>query len=117
VIAGLHRGGCYPYSSYSPRLGSHARAVYRRASCRLPEPSFKRGSWDVDARYMGLKKLGRVVDRRGTGPMCRIKLAVGVASDEAVRWRSLGALFLAGGFLTEVAIPLPLLDRTRFWLR
>jgi V8-like Glu-specific endopeptidase len=32
VIAGLHQGGCYPYTSYSPPLGSHARAVYRRAA-------------------------------------------------------------------------------------
>ena len=31
VIAGLHQGGCFPYTSYSPPLGSHARAVYRRA--------------------------------------------------------------------------------------
>jgi len=31
LIAGLHQGGCYPYTSYSPPLGSHARAVYRRA--------------------------------------------------------------------------------------
>ena len=31
LIAGLHQGGCYSYTSYSPPLGSHARAVYRRA--------------------------------------------------------------------------------------
>jgi V8-like Glu-specific endopeptidase len=32
LIAGLHQGGCYTYTSYSPPLGSHARAVYERAS-------------------------------------------------------------------------------------
>jgi V8-like Glu-specific endopeptidase len=32
VIAGLHQGGCYPYTSYSPPLGRHARAVFRRAA-------------------------------------------------------------------------------------
>ena len=32
MIAGLHQGGCYPYTSYSPPLGSHARDVYRRAA-------------------------------------------------------------------------------------
>ena len=31
VIAGLHQGGCYPYTSSSPPLGGPARAVYRRA--------------------------------------------------------------------------------------
>jgi V8-like Glu-specific endopeptidase len=31
LIAGLHQGGCFPYTSYSPPLGSQARAVYRRA--------------------------------------------------------------------------------------
>ena len=31
LIAGLHQGGCYPYTSYSPPLGSHAHAVYQRA--------------------------------------------------------------------------------------
>ena len=31
LIAGLHQGGCYSYTSYSPPLGSHARAVYQRA--------------------------------------------------------------------------------------
>jgi V8-like Glu-specific endopeptidase len=31
LIAGLHQGGCYTYTSYSPPLGSHARAVYQRA--------------------------------------------------------------------------------------
>ena len=32
LIAGLHQGGCHPYTSYSPPLGSHARAAYRRAA-------------------------------------------------------------------------------------
>jgi V8-like Glu-specific endopeptidase len=31
LIAGLHQGGCYTYTSYSPPLGSNARAVYERA--------------------------------------------------------------------------------------
>lgn len=31
LIAGLHQGGCYPYTSYSPPLDSHTRAVYQRA--------------------------------------------------------------------------------------
>jgi V8-like Glu-specific endopeptidase len=31
LIAGLHQGGCYTYTSYSPPLGSRARAVYQRA--------------------------------------------------------------------------------------
>jgi V8-like Glu-specific endopeptidase len=31
LIAGLHQGGCYTYTSYSPPLGSDARAVYNRA--------------------------------------------------------------------------------------
>ncbi len=31
LIAGLHQGGCFPYTSYSPPLGSHARQVLRRA--------------------------------------------------------------------------------------
>jgi V8-like Glu-specific endopeptidase len=31
LIAGLHQGGCYTYTSYSPPLGSHARAAYQRA--------------------------------------------------------------------------------------
>ncbi|MFZ0387945.1 MAG: hypothetical protein WAL22_19945 [Solirubrobacteraceae bacterium] len=31
LITGLHQGGGYPYTSYRPPLGSHARAVYRRA--------------------------------------------------------------------------------------
>jgi V8-like Glu-specific endopeptidase len=31
LIAGLHQGGCYTYTSYSPPLGSDARAVYQRA--------------------------------------------------------------------------------------
>jgi diguanylate cyclase (GGDEF)-like protein len=56
---------------------------------------------------MGRIQTGRVVDRwRGPGLLRRIKLAVGLASDEAVSWYSLGALFLAGGFLTVAAIPL-----------
>jgi V8-like Glu-specific endopeptidase len=32
LIAGLHQGGCYPYTSYSPPLGSRVRAVFRRAA-------------------------------------------------------------------------------------
>ena len=32
LIAGLHQGGCYSYTSYSPPLGSAARAVYQRAA-------------------------------------------------------------------------------------
>ncbi len=31
LIAGLHQGGCYTYTSYSPPLGSAARATYDRA--------------------------------------------------------------------------------------
>jgi hypothetical protein len=31
LIAGLHQGGCQTYTSYSPPLGSHARATYQRA--------------------------------------------------------------------------------------
>jgi V8-like Glu-specific endopeptidase len=31
LIAGLHQGGCYTYTSYSPPLGDNARAVYNRA--------------------------------------------------------------------------------------
>jgi V8-like Glu-specific endopeptidase len=31
LVAGLHQGGCFTYTSYSPPLGSHARAVYNRA--------------------------------------------------------------------------------------
>ncbi len=31
LIAGLHQGGCYTYTSYSPPLDAHARAVYQRA--------------------------------------------------------------------------------------
>jgi V8-like Glu-specific endopeptidase len=31
LIAGLHQGGCYTYTSYSPPLGTHARAAYERA--------------------------------------------------------------------------------------
>jgi V8-like Glu-specific endopeptidase len=31
LIAGLHQGGCQTYTSYSPLLGGHARAVYQRA--------------------------------------------------------------------------------------
>lgn len=31
LIAGLHQGGCYTYTSYSPPLNSHTRAVYQRA--------------------------------------------------------------------------------------
>ena len=56
---------------------------------------------------MDLTKPRRLVDRwHGPGLLRRIKLTVGLSSDEVVSWRSLGALFLAGGFLTEVAIPL-----------
>ncbi len=32
LIAGLHQGGCYSYTSYSPPLDSHARAVLERAA-------------------------------------------------------------------------------------
>jgi V8-like Glu-specific endopeptidase len=32
LIAGLHQGGCYSYTSYSPPLGAHARAVFQRAA-------------------------------------------------------------------------------------
>lgn len=32
LIAGLHQGGCYSYTSYSPPLDSDARAVYQRAA-------------------------------------------------------------------------------------
>jgi V8-like Glu-specific endopeptidase len=32
LIAGLHQGGCVTYTSYSPPLGSAARAAYRRAA-------------------------------------------------------------------------------------
>lgn len=32
LIAGLHQGGCYSYTSYSPPLGSDARAVFDRAA-------------------------------------------------------------------------------------
>jgi V8-like Glu-specific endopeptidase len=31
LIAGLHQGGCYTYTSYSPPLGAVARATYQRA--------------------------------------------------------------------------------------
>ena len=31
LIAGLHQGGCYSYTSYSPPLGTHARAVDQHA--------------------------------------------------------------------------------------
>jgi V8-like Glu-specific endopeptidase len=31
LIAGLHQGGCFTYTSYSPPLGGDARAVYQRA--------------------------------------------------------------------------------------
>jgi diguanylate cyclase (GGDEF)-like protein len=47
------------------------------------------------------------VDRQhGSRIFRRIELAVELASDETVGWRSLGALFLAGGTLSSVAIPL-----------
>jgi hypothetical protein len=32
LIAGLHQGGCYPWTSYSPPLGARAHAVYERAA-------------------------------------------------------------------------------------
>jgi V8-like Glu-specific endopeptidase len=32
LIAGLHQGGCYSYTSYSPPLDNHARAVFQRAA-------------------------------------------------------------------------------------
>ncbi len=56
---------------------------------------------------MDLKRLGQKLAERQHGPglLQRIKPALGVASDEAVSLRSLGALFLAGGVLSEVAIP------------
>jgi diguanylate cyclase (GGDEF)-like protein/putative nucleotidyltransferase with HDIG domain len=44
--------------------------------------------------------------RRGPGLFSRIELSVELASDEAVSCRSLGALFLAGGILSLVTIPL-----------
>jgi V8-like Glu-specific endopeptidase len=45
LIAGLHQGGCYPYTSYSPPLGSHARAAYRLAVAGAkPETGPKPGS-------------------------------------------------------------------------
>ena len=48
-------------------------------------------------------KVGR---RRRSGVFNRMELAVELASDEAVSSRSLGALFLAGGILSLVTIPL-----------
>jgi diguanylate cyclase (GGDEF)-like protein len=46
------------------------------------------------------------VDRsRRSGVFSRIELAVELASDEAVGWRSLGALFLVGGTLSVATIP------------
>ena len=45
LIAGLHQGGCYPYTSYSPPLGRHARAVYQRAvTGARPDVAPKAGS-------------------------------------------------------------------------
>jgi diguanylate cyclase (GGDEF)-like protein/putative nucleotidyltransferase with HDIG domain len=44
--------------------------------------------------------------RRGSRMFSRIELAVELASDETVGWRSLGALFLAGGALSVVAMPM-----------
>jgi V8-like Glu-specific endopeptidase len=45
LIAGLHQGGCFPYTSYSPPLGSHARAAYRLAVAGAkPEIGPKAGS-------------------------------------------------------------------------
>ena len=60
----------------------------------------------VDGPKMGFSQLGRAVDRRATVLLRRVRSKIGPANDEAVSWRSLGALFLAGGFLSEVAIPL-----------
>jgi diguanylate cyclase (GGDEF)-like protein len=56
---------------------------------------------------MRFRELSRVLidPRPGAGLLSRTKLA-GLVSDDAVSWRSLGTLFLAGGFLAEVAIPL-----------
>lgn len=55
---------------------------------------------------MTFRKSGQaVVDRqRGSRIFRRIELAVELASDETVGWRSLGALFLAGGTLSAVAV-------------
>ncbi|MGB9182476.1 MAG: diguanylate cyclase [Solirubrobacteraceae bacterium] len=50
--------------------------------------------------------LGTVGRRRRSGIFSRIELAVELASDEAVSCRSLGALYLAGGILSLVTIPL-----------
>ena len=55
---------------------------------------------------MGSRQLGRAVDRRATGLLRRVELTIWLANEEAVGWRSLGALFLAGGLLSETAIPL-----------
>jgi hypothetical protein len=47
LIAGLHQGGCDPYTSYSPPLGSRARAVYRRATMGTkPDVAPRAGSDD-----------------------------------------------------------------------
>ncbi|MEA2158926.1 MAG: hypothetical protein QOD66_1306 [Solirubrobacteraceae bacterium] len=47
----------------------------------------------------------QVAGRRRSGIFSRIELAVELASDDAVGWRSLGALFLVGGLLSLAAIP------------
>jgi diguanylate cyclase (GGDEF)-like protein len=44
--------------------------------------------------------------RRGSRIFSRIEQAIALASDEAVGWRSLGALFLIGGLLSLAALPL-----------
>jgi diguanylate cyclase (GGDEF)-like protein/putative nucleotidyltransferase with HDIG domain len=44
--------------------------------------------------------------RRGSRIFSRIEQAIALASDEAVGWRSLGALFLVGGLLSLAALPL-----------
>jgi len=54
-----------------------------------------------------------VARRRRSGIFSRIELAVELASDDAVGWRSLGALFLVGGLLSLAAIPLGSIGVTR----
>ncbi|HEY0277687.1 MAG TPA: trypsin-like peptidase domain-containing protein [Solirubrobacterales bacterium] len=45
LIAGLHQGGCFTYTSYSPPLGSAARATYNRAVAGVkPEVGPEAGS-------------------------------------------------------------------------
>lgn len=54
---------------------------------------------------------GGVDRRRRSAIFRRIELAVELASDEAVGWRSLGALFLVGGILSVATIPLASSER------